>query len=49
MDALSIEDALDVAAAGEQRGAFRAVEVTNWAGYRLDGEELRQEIDRRRA
>jgi hypothetical protein len=45
----SIENAIEVAVAGETSGDFRAVEITDWAGCRVGENALRREIDRRRA
>jgi hypothetical protein len=49
MIAASIEDAVRVATAGEEAGDFRAVEITDWSGRRLDENAVHEEINRRRA
>jgi hypothetical protein len=49
MIAASIDDAVRVATAGEEAGDFRAVEITDWSGRRLDEIAVHEEINRRRA
>jgi hypothetical protein len=49
IDAESKDDAIDVAIAREDAGDFKAGEVMDWGGRRLDEAALRDEINRRRA
>jgi hypothetical protein len=45
MAAASIEDAVRVAADGEESGDFKAVEITDWSGRRLDENAVREAIN----